>query len=454
MSDDKAPVTMLVETVDQSTAGADTRRTIGPGAVSDEENLYLVGDASTVDAINAEFYGHFPYPWRPTNFLYPSHGAMASAMLGQNLGDWDGTLIPKRPKIWVAGCGTNQAVHTALHFPLATIVGSDLSKPSLDLCASTLRSMGLRNAELRNESLNTVPYDGAFDIIVCTGVIHHNSDPQATLWKLARALKPGGVMELMVYNRFHRVMNAAVQKAVRLLTGGTFDGGWEAQMRLLNHVIGALPNESDAAKHVAQFQGQPDARIADSLLQPVEHSYTVESLNELVRACGLEIVTYHVSEWDKADDRVFWNMRWADRDLQARYDALPDLTRWQISNLLMAEQSPMLWFYLQRADSGRPIKSEPQIVDEFLHRRFRRTESTQRCYILQDNGEYRLSAKQVPYAGMPASGLYRQLLDLSDGRLTIREVFERSGATPDFENASRARVSLATSAFPFLRAVQ
>jgi hypothetical protein len=28
-------------------------------------------------------------------------------------------------------------------------------------------------------------------------------------------------MELMVYNRFHRVMNASVQKAVRLLTGGS-----------------------------------------------------------------------------------------------------------------------------------------------------------------------------------------------------------------------------------------
>jgi SAM-dependent methyltransferase len=436
---------MLVETLEQPVAGR-------IGRVGDDENLYLVGDASAVDAINAEFYGRFPYPWRPTNFLYPSHGALASAMLGQSLGDWDGTLIPRRPKLWVAGCGTNQAVYTALNFPLATIVGSDLSKPSLELCRSTLRSMGLRNVDLRNESLNAVPYESEFDVVICTGVIHHNSDPQATLQKLARALKPGGVMELMVYNRFHRVMNASVQKAVRLLTGGSLAGGWDAQMGVLNQLIASLPAESAAAEHVAQFHGQPDARVADSLLQPVEYSYTVESLSALAASCGLEIVTYHVSEWDKADDRVCWNMRWTDRDLQARYDALPDLTRWHISNLLMAEQSPMLWFYLQRADSGRPIKSEPQIVGEFLDRRFRRTQSTQRCYILQDNGEYRLSAKQVPYVGMPASGPYRQLLDLCDGRLTMREAFQQSGTTPDFENASRARVFLATSAFPFLTA--
>src|SRR5262245_59671243 len=420
---------------------------------SDEENLYLVGDASTVDAINAGFYGRFPYPWRPTNFLYPANGALASAMLGQSLGHWDGGPIPKRPKIWVAGCGTNQAVHTALNFPLATIVGSDLSRPSLDLCASTLRSMGLRNVDLRHESLNTVPYDAEFDLVICTGVIHHNADPQTTLRKLARALKPGGVMELMVYNRFHRVMNAAVQKAVRLLTGVAVADGWDPQMRVLNAIVASLPAESDAARHVAQFHGQPDARIADSLLQPVEHSYTVESLNELVAACGLEIVTYHVSEWDKADDRVCWNMRWADRDLQARYDSLPDLARWQISNLLMGEQSPMLWFYLQRADSGRAIRSEPRIVEEFLDRPFRRTQAAQRCYILQGNGEYRLSAKHVPWVGLPAAGLHRQLLDLSDGRLTMRGASERCGAAAAFEIAARARVFLATSAFPFLSAM-
>ena len=199
-------------------------------------------------------------------------------------------------------------------------------------------------------------------------------------------------MELMVYNRFHRVMNASVQKAVRLLTGGSLADGWDAQMGVLNQLIASLPAESAAAEHVAQFQGQPDARVADSLLQPVELRYTVESLSALAASCGLEIVTYHVSEWDKADDRVSWNMRWTDRDLQARYDALPDLTRWQISNLLMAEQSPMLWFYLQRADCGRPIKSEPQIVGEFLDRRFRRTQT--HAALLHPAGQRRVSAER------------------------------------------------------------
>jgi len=36
--------------------------------------------------------------------------------------------------------------------------------------------------------------------------------------------------------------------------------------------------------------------------------------------------------------------------------------------------------------------------------------------------------------------------------VAMREVFEQCGVTADFDNASRARIFLATSAFPFLTA--
>ncbi len=434
---------------------------IEPRKASDEENLLLAGNESVADAVNSQFYGHFPYPWRPVNFLYPANGNLASAMLSQNVGDWDHRILPSRPNIWIAGCGTNQAVLTALHFPFATITGSDLSAPSLELASQTLRSMGLKNVTLRQESINSCSYESQFDFIISTGVIHHNADPQATLAKLARALKPGGVMELMVYNRFHRLMNTSVQKAMRLLTGGDIGVAWERQMELLRQVIQYLPEECEAATHLKNFQGQPDARIADSLLQPVEHSYTVESLNELAHAGGLEIVTYRVSEWDKADERLFWNMKWGSPELQRHYDSLPDLARWQITNLLLFDKSPMLWFYLQRRDSGRPVKPEAQMAEEFLDRTFVPTRAMQRCYTQQDDGSYKLSSRLAPFLGAPAQGIHLRLLESCNpgGNLggnpgmTMREAFAHQGVVPDFEAATRARIMLATSAFPFLTSV-
>ena len=423
---------------------------LGQPKVNDEENVHMVGHAAAVDAVNSEFYGRYPYPWRPTNFLYPANATQTATMLSQNVGSWDCPVLPSRPRIWVAGCGTNQAVVTALHYPQASIVGSDLSQPSLDLAQSTLRAMGLRNVELRNESINEASHEGEFDFIVCTGVIHHNSDPEGTLRVLNRALKPDGLLELMVYNRFHRLMNTAVQKAVRLLRSD--DSDWDSQMELLTDLIQGLPPESEAAMHLSRFIGEPDARIADSLLQPVEHSYTVESLSACVESCALKILIYHVSEWDKADERALWNMQWATPRMQARYDSLADLSRWQLTNLLLFDRSPMLWFYLQKQGSNRAVKTEAQITEEFLDRTFRVNRQTQRCYTLQqqgDQGTYKLSSRQTPYADHP-TGIDRALLLACEQGASMRAAFESCGGQPGFHAATRARIHLTTTAYPFL----
>src|SRR6185503_12679728 len=128
-------------------------------------------------------------------------------------------VVPRSPKIWIAGCGTNQAVITALRFPAATIVASDLSVTSLQTSAGTAKQLGIANVEFRNESINKASYREEFDYVICTGVIHHNAEPKTSLDRLVEALKPAGVLELMVYNRYHRITTTAFQKAIRILGG-------------------------------------------------------------------------------------------------------------------------------------------------------------------------------------------------------------------------------------------
>src|SRR5688572_30644396 len=155
-----------------------------------DDNLSLAGTRESIDQINSEFYNRFPFPWKPASVERTSDPDFARVMLNQNLGDWTHQLVPANPRIWVAGCGANQAAITALHFPRSTVRGSDLSPSSLQICASTVRDFGCTNLELRNESINDVSYDQEFDYVICTGVIHHNADPESTLRKLATALKP------------------------------------------------------------------------------------------------------------------------------------------------------------------------------------------------------------------------------------------------------------------------
>ncbi len=104
---------------------------------SEYDNLMLVGSTESVDSTNARFYGRYPFPPLASAFDAPSEPLFEEDMIGQSLGYWDGRRLEQNAKIWVAGCGTNQAIFTALRFPHASVLGSDLSTKSLDACADT-----------------------------------------------------------------------------------------------------------------------------------------------------------------------------------------------------------------------------------------------------------------------------------------------------------------------------
>src|ERR671920_177785 len=117
----------------------------------DENNLILAQSTASVDSINAKFYGRFQFPWPPYAFSKPLDPDFEAVMLNQSLGSWDHSAVPTDPRIWVAGCGTNQAVFTALQFPKASILGTDLSVNSLETAARNARALGVTNLELKQE---------------------------------------------------------------------------------------------------------------------------------------------------------------------------------------------------------------------------------------------------------------------------------------------------------------
>ena len=421
---------------------------------SDEDNLELVGSVDGVDTINAKFYGRFPFPWLARVFDCPTDPDFETRALNQSVGSWDHSVVPQRAKIWVAGCGTNQAVFTALRFRNATIIGSDVSESSLALCADTAKQLGTTNLTLRQESLNRVSYSGEFDYIISTGVIHHTTDPGLSLQKLATALKPSGVLELMVYNRYHRVHTTAFQKAVRAF-GAEKRNDFETEMRIAKDIIEGSSLNNTMSLFLEQYRDCPEAQLADALLQPVEYSFTVESLGELAARCGLEFLAPCLSFYDRRNEIGFWNMEFDNEELQRRYDSLPDSHRWQITNLLQLEKSPMLWFYFQRRDACRPRKTELQLTQGFLDVKFIRSETTRRAYIRMEDGNYALSERLSPYPGTHRDKLCRTILNSFSNRpgASMKEVLEELEIEAHFRLLNKLRLVLTTNALPFLTAV-
>jgi SAM-dependent methyltransferase len=419
----------------------------------DRFNLEMTGTPEDVDRINKEFYGRFTYPWAPAAFEDYADPLFWTRCLNQDLGAWQHDRIPADASVWIAGCGTNQAVYAALRMPQARVLGTDLSTPSLASARTSAEQLGLTNLELREGSLHEAGFRERFDYIACTGVIHHNADPGACLASLAAALKPGGVLELMVYNYFHRLLTTAYQKTVRLLEPAGDQRDFSRDLATTRTLVDRFAVRGLMGDFLRQQRGVPDAGVADALLQPVEFSYTVESLAAMADACGLDLLLPCISPYDRAARHVDWNVPLGDDDLDARYARLPDVVRWQIANLMYFNDSPMLWFYLQRRDSGIARRSEAETCERFLDTRFDRVSTRVRRFALKDGR--RVLDRETPFpdpAAPPDAAAARVLARVSPDR-TMRDVLDGLGLERSFRTVNRLRVLLTTTAFPYLIAV-
>lgn len=421
--------------------------------MTDIQNLHFATDQSTVDGLNSEFYGKIQFPWPPQYFERVQRADLAPRMLAQDIGYWHQQVLPHDSRIWVAGCGTNQALFTALRFQNGQVLGSDLSTESLAVCGANASSLGVSNLELRRESINQVSYTGLFDYVICTGVIHHNADPLEPLLRLAQALKPEGILELMVYNQFHRILSSAFQNAIWTLLGKPVKPNLAQELPIGRRLAETFRWENLMSHFLASTKKMSDTAFADLLLQPVEHSFSVESLARTARQCGLEMLTFCNDNYSRTKDEADWNMDFADPHLQGLYDALPDTERWQVTNLLMAESSPMLWFYFQRSDCPRPRKPERQICDEFLNTRFTRVKTQKEVFMRQPEGGYSKQPLISPFPREPRSPLARGIYAALDENAPIQATLVKLGIEPSFSMLSRLRLGLATSGCPYLEAV-
>ena len=161
--------------------------------------------ASPVTRAVAAQYEAWPYPaWRRSTDEPNATLATAFAALGPGA-----PLPPPNAEILVAGCGTGrEAALWARRAPEARVTAVDLSAASLRYAAD--RCTGIGNIDFEQRDLHDVAGLGRrFDMIICSGVLHHLPDPEAGWAALVDVLKPGGVMRIMVYSRVARLLVAS-----------------------------------------------------------------------------------------------------------------------------------------------------------------------------------------------------------------------------------------------------
>jgi SAM-dependent methyltransferase len=205
-------------------------------------------------------------------------------------------------KILVAGCGTVQAAYTALMNRGDAVTGIDLSEASLAHERFLQERHRLDNLQLFKGDLREVAAIGdQFDLILCTGVIHHMEEPGAGLAALRNVLAPAGVISLMVYGQTVRTGVYMVQDALRRI-GVPQSAAGVAQVR---SILRELPERHYAHDYIrAAEELKHDTALVDTFLHPQDRAYTVPQLFELIESARLQF-----QNW--IDNHPYWrNGEW------------------------------------------------------------------------------------------------------------------------------------------------
>jgi SAM-dependent methyltransferase len=233
-----------------------------------------------------DFYERMPYPAPVTAldenrdvYKNPNNRRAAFHLM------WPAERPRDIQDILVAGCGTSQGARYALREPSTRVTAIDVSETSLRYTRELQNKYKLENLELHQLPIERVHELGrSFDLVVCTGVLHHLPDPDQGLLALRNVLRSDGAMRLMVYARYGRAGIYMMQEYCRMLGISTSD----EDLQTLGATLETLSPDHPIAgvlRRAKDFR-RPEA-IADALLHPQDRAYTVPEVYQWLERCDM-----------------------------------------------------------------------------------------------------------------------------------------------------------------------
>ncbi|WP_394842855.1 class I SAM-dependent methyltransferase [Pendulispora brunnea] len=223
-------------------------------------------DADQRTEVVREFYSVAPFPGYPPRDSLGSLRARAERSEFARLLD---RAIPGDARVLEVGCGTGQ-MSLFLATANRVVLGADLTRASLELGGAAARRFGVDRVtfvetDLRKPGLRP----GAFDVVYCSGVLHHTPDPRASFAALAKLAKPGGTIVLGLYNAYARIPHR-LRRALGRLSG----------FKLIPFDPVLRDRNAEPARR--------DAWLRDQYLHPEEHRHTTAEVQHWFRENGVE----------------------------------------------------------------------------------------------------------------------------------------------------------------------
>lgn len=254
----------------------------------------LTGTAGEISqAVQAQYEAN-PYPrWVriKQNFL---PGTVAGILRGR-FPQADLSSVTEAPAhILVAGCGTGRhAIYTAQRFRDSTVLAVDLSLTSLAYAKRKTRELGIAGIEYRQGDILALgSLSERFDVIECSGVLHHLEDPLAGWRLLCSLLQPDGVMRIGLYSELAR---RSVVLARELIAEQGFEPTPEGIRRCRAAILARVGDDLPAGTVTSEdFYSMSGCR--DLLFHVQEHRFTLLQIAALIERLGLTFIGFELAD--------------------------------------------------------------------------------------------------------------------------------------------------------------
>ncbi len=251
-----------------------------------EANLIKLGEIQNSVSLKVKnHYEENPYP-RWSVSLLPQKGTFIEEIINNDLQNkiLENNLHSETSKLLIAGCGTGKQVVDSARYGNLKITAVDLSVSSLTYGMRKCKELGINNAQfIQSDILNLKDLNKKFDVIECSGVIHHMKCPNDGLNVLKKILKPGGYLKLGVYSELARKFIVEMKEYIK---AKKYSDTAEDMRSFRNDVLNFQVNNIDKDIVSKLFLSNCFwnlSGVRDLIFHKQEYRYCIEELIEMIK---------------------------------------------------------------------------------------------------------------------------------------------------------------------------